>query len=211
VIITVGGHKGGTGKTTIAVELSMYLARQDKDVLLIDADAQTSSINFCNLRYDKQGEVGFNSMVLQDKALRDTKDHARRYDFTIIDVGGFDSVSQRQAMAASDKYIAVFKPEQFALWTEEHLSHIIDVVQSSNPKLKAYSMLNFGWSSGQDNVEASAFLKESECMTFLDSVINRRKVFADCSSRGISIFERKPFDVKAQQELSELFQNLLKD
>jgi chromosome partitioning protein len=40
MIYTIGGIKGGSGKTTIATNLAVYLARKGKEVLLGDADDQ---------------------------------------------------------------------------------------------------------------------------------------------------------------------------
>ena len=38
MIYTLGGIKGGTGKTTIATNLAIMLSRAGRDVLLVDAD-----------------------------------------------------------------------------------------------------------------------------------------------------------------------------
>ena len=43
MILTVGNTKGGTGKTTLAVQLAIGLARAGRDVLLVDGDAQGSA------------------------------------------------------------------------------------------------------------------------------------------------------------------------
>ena len=45
-IITVGNLKGGTGKSTTAVNLACALARSDRSVLLIDADAQGTATDW---------------------------------------------------------------------------------------------------------------------------------------------------------------------
>ncbi|MRN48218.1 AAA family ATPase, partial [Brucella sp. 10RB9212] len=43
MIFLIGGEKGGTGKSTTAFNLASYLAMNNKDVLLVDADPQLSS------------------------------------------------------------------------------------------------------------------------------------------------------------------------
>ena len=45
-VIVVGGEKGGTGKTTISVNMAMMSALMSKDVLFIDADKQRSGAKF---------------------------------------------------------------------------------------------------------------------------------------------------------------------
>jgi len=38
-IITIGGEKGGVGKSTVATNVSVVLAQAGKDVLLVNTDA----------------------------------------------------------------------------------------------------------------------------------------------------------------------------
>ena len=73
MIITVGGIKGGTGKTTIAVNLAIELTKAHQDVLLIDADDQGTATDFSALR-DQQGEglVSYTSIQLSGKTVRVT-------------------------------------------------------------------------------------------------------------------------------------------
>jgi ABC-type cobalamin/Fe3+-siderophores transport system ATPase subunit len=43
MIVTVGGEKGGSGKTTLAATLAAYHAVMGNDVLLVNADPQQSA------------------------------------------------------------------------------------------------------------------------------------------------------------------------
>jgi chromosome partitioning protein len=43
MIITVGGEKGGAGKTTIAVHLAALCVAEGIDTLLVDADEQQTA------------------------------------------------------------------------------------------------------------------------------------------------------------------------
>ena len=49
-IITVGGIKGGSGKTTTAVNITISLSKLSGDVLLVDADDQESATDFTKWR-----------------------------------------------------------------------------------------------------------------------------------------------------------------
>jgi chromosome partitioning protein len=52
MILTVGNTKCGTGKTTLAVQLAISLARSGRDVLLVDGDTQGSAQDTIAVRTD---------------------------------------------------------------------------------------------------------------------------------------------------------------
>ena len=52
-VISVLNQKGGVGKTTLAVHLATAFVRQDKRVLLLDADPQGSALDWAAARHGK--------------------------------------------------------------------------------------------------------------------------------------------------------------
>lgn len=71
MILTVGGIKGGSGKTTIATHLAILSAAHGKDVLLIDADDQETASDFTLLRTEHLGDnTGYTSIKLTGSAVR---------------------------------------------------------------------------------------------------------------------------------------------
>ena len=50
MIVVVGGIKGGSGKTTVAINLAVLRASGGHDVLLVDADDQETASDFTILR-----------------------------------------------------------------------------------------------------------------------------------------------------------------
>ncbi len=50
MIVLVGGEKGGTGKTTLAIHLAARRTVLGHDVLLVDTDKQGSASSWCAIR-----------------------------------------------------------------------------------------------------------------------------------------------------------------
>ena len=72
MIYSTGGIKGGSGKSTIATNLAIILSQSSKDVLLVDADDQATASSFTGFRSKtKQGDIGYTSIQLAGKAVRE--------------------------------------------------------------------------------------------------------------------------------------------
>src|SRR4051812_34552240 len=104
MIIAIGGIKGGSGKTTVATNLTVIRSLEGKDVLLIDADDQETSTDFTTLRNDVlENGAGFTTIKLTGAAVRtETLRLKDKYDDIFIDTGGRDTTSQRAALAIAD-------------------------------------------------------------------------------------------------------------
>src|SRR5687768_12906167 len=104
MIITIGGIKGGSGKTTVATNLACIAADLKADVLLVDADDQETSADFTAARkQDHENAATYTCAKLTGKSVRtEILELAKKYDHVIIDTGGRDTTSQRAALSVSD-------------------------------------------------------------------------------------------------------------
>jgi chromosome partitioning protein len=206
MIIVSGGIKGGSGKTTIATNLAVIRANEGKDVLLVDGDDQETATDFTSLREAQRGAAGYTGIILIGNALREqTKKLANKYDDIIIDVGGRDTTGQRAALTVADVLLVPFVPRSFDIWTIDAVSNLVSEIREVNPRLRAYTFINRGDPRGQDNEEASAALKKSEQLTFIDAPIVNRKAFGNAASEGLSVVEYRPEDPKAIEEMMTLY------
>ena len=207
MIITVGGIKGGSGKTTVATHLAIIRASEGRDVLLIDADDQETASDFTVFR-NERSDTGpsYTSIKLTGAAVRtQTLRLLDKYQDIIIDTGGRDTSSQRAALSVADVLLVPFVPRSFDIWTLEKVGALINEMQPANPKLKAFTFLNRADPRGQDNDDAAQVLKDTESLEYANVALGSRKAFSNAAAQGLAVTELKPGDPKAIEEVMMLY------
>ena len=206
-IYTVGGIKGGSGKTTVATNLTVLLASDGRDVLLVDADDQETATDFTAWRNkNADGQAGYTAIQLSGDAVRtEILRLAVKYDDIVIDTGGRDTTSQRAAMTVSDVYLVPFVPRSFDVWTLERVAKLIEEMRPANPALRAFAFLNRADAGGNDNADAAEYLKDATSIQFIDFTLGGRKAFSNAAAEGKGVTELKRKDPKAEAEIRALY------
>ena len=205
MILVIGGIKGGSGKTTVAINLTVLRSLSGKKVLLVDADEQKSASNWSLQREIAGYPTSWATIQLAGSAVRSQIQKMKNdYDDIIIDVGGRDTTSQRSSLTVADKYIIPFQPRSLDIWTLPDLRNLISEISSVNENLKSYALINRGDSMGSDNQGAIEILKDCPYLTCLPLVIGQRKAFANAATDGQSVIEMKNQDKKAVSEMQAL-------
>ncbi len=208
MIVVSGGIKGGSGKSTVAVNLAVMRAREGRDVLLVDADDQETATDFTVLRNERlDGQAGYTGITLRGKAIRtEVLRLVSKYDDIIIDTGGRDTTSQRASMSVADVYLVPFVPRSFDVWTLERVAGLVEEMQTINPDLQPFLFINRADARGRDNAEAVAYFKEFDVLEYLDVPLGNRKVFANASASGLAVVEYRPRDQKAIAEMERFYE-----
>lgn len=209
MVYTIGGIKGGSGKSTVATNLVILLANKGRDVLLVDADDQETSTDFTALREERtEGRAGYTAIQLSGTTVhKQVPKLVERYQDVIIDTGGRDTESQRAALVVSDVYLVPFKPRSFDVWTIEKVQNLVEQAQVINAKLRAFVFLNMADPRGEENFGAAELLKQSETLKFISVSLGNRKAFANAAANGLGVVELKTDD-KASVEFSNLFEHI---
>lgn len=208
MIVTVGGIKGGSGKTTVATNLAIMRSLAGRDVLLIDADDQETATDFTALRSEQRSEgAGYTGVKLTGAALRtEVLKLQGKFEDIIIDTGGRDTTSQRAALTVSDVLLIPFVPRSFDIWTIEKVADLVEEMRTAKPELRAHTFINRADSRGTDNDDAAEVLKDNEALSLLAATIGQRKAFGNAAAAGLSVVEMKPTDAKAVEEIERLYQ-----
>lgn len=213
MLIVVGGIKGGSGKTTLATNLSVLRAEANKKILLVDADEQKSASDWAEQRNFSENALHlFSTISISGKTLHANLIRMKQdYDDIIIDVGGRDTTSQRSALSVADIFIIPFKPTSLDIWTIGSVKNMIMEIKAANPKLRCYPVLNQADIRGQDNENASEILKECDQFEFHHIVIKQRKSYSNAAADGLSVCEMKIKDQKAISEIRNLYTIIYSD
>jgi chromosome partitioning protein len=211
MILVVGGTKGGSRKTLLVSNLTVLRAVAGWDTLLIDADEQSTAMDFTRQRQRRlHGEPGYIAIQTREA---DVAVQARRmtgkYADILIDVGGRDTASQRAALAVADLLVIPFAPTSVDLWTIDTVVALLNDAKAFNRDLHAYAIINKAFARGSDNTDAADMLLEySEHWTYLDTPIGTRKAFSNAFGGGYAVTEYQPKDSKAIAEMMALYRYL---
>lgn len=213
-IILIGGEKGGTGKTTLAVNLAALRALQGRDVLLIDTDIQASASYWAQSRDEGQVQPRVACIQKFGKGLStEVRDLAKRYQDLIIDAGGRDSLELRAALVVAERVYIPIQPSQFDIWTLGRMDDLAKTAQGFNPELRARVVISRASTNPSVNevAEARNLLADFEHLGLSSAVIRDRIAYRKAARDGLSVEELKPTDPKAGEEIQALFQEVFHD
>jgi len=206
MILSVCGTKGGSGKSTIAQNLAVYLAHANRDVLIIDTDGQqATSYKWAHRRAENWPEA---AVIHREQASGDIYDvikaRAGRYDDIIIDSGGYDSDAMRTGLMAADTALAVFRPAQADIENFARVESIINDVSKLNRGLTAKLVLTqcpTNQRTETSDVREAIESAQSDVFSLCQQLIRERRAFRDATREGVGVIEMNDSKAKAEVQL----------
>lgn len=210
MIIVVGCNKGGAGKTTTAINLTVALALKNKDVCLVDADPQRSASKWQLLRESENIQPAINLVEKRENIASTLLDLDSRYDFIIVDVAGRNSREFITGCSVADIVISPHQCSQQDLDTLLELEEQLERIKDLNPKLQVYCYQTLATTNpiiqGQERHDFVEYLSEINNIKLLDSIAYYRRVYRTSYSDGKSVIEKD--NEKAREEISNLLNEL---
>lgn len=142
-VITIANQKGGTGKSTIAANLSCALANDKYRVLSIDSDTQSSLSNFHAVRTEKDITPIFSTIKIITPVIhKEVPKFESAFDVIVIDTGGRHSSQFTSAISAANIVIIPITPSPYDFWASEDTFKMCEVIRTYKLNLEVYVLLN---------------------------------------------------------------------
>lgn len=143
-IITVVNQKGGSGKTTVSMQLAGALARRGHKVLVVDADPQGTATRWAASAEEKPFPapvVGLSAAGV--KVHREVQKFVDDYHYVVIDCPpAADSPVPQSALLIADLALVPIIPSPLDLWAAVGIRQVIENVGDLNERLTARLVIN---------------------------------------------------------------------
>ena len=215
MVISVCNEKGGSGKTTIAINLAVKLGLLEESTLLIDADPQRSIEVFTDIRARENIELTFNTVAKFGSSLaKEILSLKSKYDAIVIDTGGRDSEEMRQALAVSDLVIIPTVPSDLDIAVLNKMINLFNQAKAFNPTSKALITIskaspNPFLSKKIQDLKTYIKDKKLEDLKLSDSIIYEREAYKNAFSQGKGVLELLKESDNAFKDFNNFFNELV--
>ena len=202
MITIIGNLKGGTGKSTVAFNLAIWLKIHQGSVTLFDLDPQKTLSDVVDIREEEGYEPELE--VLDDvNALKAWK---RKKSEVIVDVGTSDFDAMKSALKLADRIITPVPPSQADIWsTQRFLKLIREETGGARKMPPVYGFINRADTHRgvRETDEAEEALEYLKSITRIDLRLYQRTAYRRSFSEGLAVFEMQPSS-KASKEILSL-------
>jgi len=208
--LTIAHSKGGVGKSTLAWNLAIALDSMQYRVALVDLDIQ-HTITHTNTARVASGREPMIIHSLTTEGELNYIANDPRYDFVLIDVGGYDFDLGRAAIALADRLIVPISDNPTELFGFITFTQFLSKIAEKSPVPPLTAVINavHPRASRFDTIFGAVALWPEASVA--DTVIRRRMIYASSMGNGFGVTEMADKFPQASDEITWLTRELIID
>ena len=204
-VITIAQQKGGTGKTTLAVNLALaFIKYHDLKVAIIDTDPQGSLGKWFMIRSEKN--ISNNNLTFKTASLwgaqYESKILKQDHDIVIIDTPPKIESDARPAIEASNLVLIPIAPSPVDFWATES---IIEIAKKA--KRKILIQINRANHRSKLISKTHEYIKSIN-ISATKTLIGHRQIFIASMGEGKTVVEKQRKS-KAVEEIRNISEQIL--
>lgn len=189
VISVIANLKGGSGKSTIAFNLAIWLKLQGEDVVAYDLDPQQTLNDVAQVRKEEMAAPELQVNIVNGSNVADKLNSHSCH--VLVDVGAANMDAMKKAISVAGRVIIPVQPSQPDVWATQRFLKIIQEAsgKSNSPELIAFINRADTHHSVKESDEAEQALIMLNMFRVIPDRLCQRTDFRRTLSEGLSIVE----------------------
>lgn len=197
MITVIGNLKGGSGKSTVAFNLAVWLAVHGERVSAFDLDPQRTLTDVAEVRSEEGYTPLFSLHYGGTELMGEIRDKSGE---VLVDIGTADMESVKGALQIADRVLIPVPPSQADIWsTQRFLSLIRKSAVEKTPRVCVFVNRADTHHSIRESDEAEEALAELDGVELIQHRLCQRTAYRRSFSEGVGVFELVPWS-KASRE-----------
>ena len=184
MIVAIVNQKGGTGKTTVAVNLAFGTADAKISTALVDADTQGSCLHFYEDFQTKYLKIYSGGDDVRE-TVRKLQEHHR---FVFIDTAPHDNDAMYLAMVTADLIIIPTRPRPYDLHSSAKVVGILREIETAYGYTPCYFLLNQVKHNTILSRETLEYVTSNFELPILKTQLHDYEVYGQAPLAGKSVF-----------------------
>lgn len=190
MITVIGNLKGGTGKSTVAFNLSIWVAtRRNVHVSIYDLDPQATITDALEIRTE-DGHVP----SLEPTHFVSQLGSEGKHTEVIVDIGLSDSEAMNAAIQRADRIVIPIAPSQADVWSTQRFLKLISSVRKSGspPEIIGFMNRSDTHRAVRETDDAFEALSGLAGIKMIEPRLYQRTAYRRSFSEGLAVFEMDP-------------------
>jgi chromosome partitioning protein len=204
MLTVVGNLKGGTGKSTVAFNLAVWLAHDKTGVKAFDLDPQCTLLDVNEVRTEDGYEPAFDVSTDLSELEEIAKDKSFKQPI-IVDMSATNMPAMEKAISLADRILIPVQPSQADVWSTQRFLKIVKNNLNEKNKTEVLGFINRADThvGVRETEEAAQALQMMQGIKAMEIRLYQRTAYRRSFSEGLGVFELDPMG-KASKEMKKL-------